>query len=209
MFACGFSMNTRAVQEPCGRAERPLPARPRRRVRALDRRLGAGAVRGGRRAAAPPPVQHAGAGRPGRRGPPLPQDPPLQPRRRGQALRRRHRDGHGRDPGRRRGFRTTLFICYDLRFADLFWDVAEETDLYVVVANWPVARRRHWKTLLAARAIENQAYVVGVNRVGERRRPRLRRRQPDPRPDGRQARHRRRAARPCCSPTSTRPGSSR
>jgi predicted amidohydrolase len=63
-------------------------------------------------------------------------------------------------------FRTTLFVCYDLRFADLFWDLAEETDLYVVVANWPVARRRHWTTLLAARAIENQAFVAGVNRVG-------------------------------------------
>jgi len=63
--------------------------------------------------------------------------------------------------------RVTLFICYDLRFADLFWDVAEETDAYLVVANWPVTRRRHWVDLLAARAIENQAYVVGVNRVGE------------------------------------------
>lgn len=62
--------------------------------------------------------------------------------------------------------RTTLFICYDLRFADLFWDVAEETDAYLVVANWPEARRHHWTALLTARAIENQAYVVGVNRVG-------------------------------------------
>lgn len=63
--------------------------------------------------------------------------------------------------------RVTLFICYDLRFADLFWDVAEETDAYLVVANWPVPRRHHWTKLLEARAIENQAYVVGVNRVGE------------------------------------------
>lgn len=63
--------------------------------------------------------------------------------------------------------RVSLFVCYDLRFADLFWDVAEETDAYLVVANWPVARRQHWVSLLAARAIENQAYVVGVNRVGE------------------------------------------
>jgi predicted amidohydrolase len=63
--------------------------------------------------------------------------------------------------------RTTLFVCYDLRFADLFWDVAEETDLYLVVANWPVTRRRHWTALLAARAIENQAFVLGVNRVGD------------------------------------------
>ncbi|SEL27568.1 Carbon-nitrogen hydrolase [Blastococcus sp. DSM 46786] len=64
------------------------------------------------------------------------------------------------------GLRITPFICYDLRFADVFWHAALETDLYVVVANWPAARRHHWQTLLQARAIENQAYVVGVNRVG-------------------------------------------
>jgi predicted amidohydrolase len=63
--------------------------------------------------------------------------------------------------------RLGLFVCYDLRFADLFWDVAEETDAYLVVANWPATRRHHWIRLLEARAIENQAYVVGVNRVGE------------------------------------------
>jgi predicted amidohydrolase len=57
-------------------------------------------------------------------------------------------------------------ICYDLRFADVFWDAAADTDLYVVSANWPEARRRHWSSLLTARAIENQAYVVGCNRVG-------------------------------------------
>ena len=63
--------------------------------------------------------------------------------------------------------RTTFFICYDLRFADEFWQTAQATDLYVVPANWPQRRRVHWRTLLQARAIENQAYVVGVNRVGE------------------------------------------
>ena len=55
------------------------------------------------------------------------------------------------------GLRVTLFICYDLRFADEFWATAEQTDAYVVVANWPETRRHHWTTLLAARAIENQA----------------------------------------------------
>ena len=65
-----------------------------------------------------------------------------------------------------KGVNVTPFVCYDLRFADLFWDVAEETDCYLVVANWPAARRGHWTALLRARAIENQAYVVGVNRVG-------------------------------------------
>ncbi|MDP9391887.1 MAG: carbon-nitrogen family hydrolase [Actinomycetota bacterium] len=64
------------------------------------------------------------------------------------------------------GLRITPFICYDLRFADVFWRAAPETDVYLVPANWPAARRQHWQTLLAARAIENQAYVVGCNRVG-------------------------------------------
>ncbi len=64
------------------------------------------------------------------------------------------------------GVRVTPFVCYDLRFADEFWSVAGATDLYVVVANWPAVRRTHWQALLRARAIENQAYVVGVNRVG-------------------------------------------
>jgi predicted amidohydrolase len=64
------------------------------------------------------------------------------------------------------GVRCSLFVCYDLRFADEFWAVAPGTDCYVVVANWPAPRREHWRTLLRARAIENQAYVVGVNRVG-------------------------------------------
>ena len=65
------------------------------------------------------------------------------------------------------GFRVTLFVCYDLRFADEFWQLAERTDLYLVPANWPAKRSEHWMALLRARAIENQAYVVGVNRVGE------------------------------------------
>ena len=65
------------------------------------------------------------------------------------------------------GVRLTPFICYDLRFADLFWGAATVTDCYVVVANWPASRRHHWQALLRARAIENQAYVVAANRVGE------------------------------------------
>jgi predicted amidohydrolase len=65
------------------------------------------------------------------------------------------------------GVRCSLFVCYDLRFADEFWGLAADTDCYVVPANWPAKRSGHWRTLLRARAIENQAYVVGVNRVGE------------------------------------------
>lgn len=65
------------------------------------------------------------------------------------------------------GVRVTPFICYDLRFADEFWATAARTDCYVVPANWPEKRRHHWSALLQARAIENQAYVVGCNRVGD------------------------------------------
>jgi predicted amidohydrolase len=64
------------------------------------------------------------------------------------------------------GLRVTVFVCYDLRFADEFWVRAPDTDVYLVPANWPQPRHEHWRTLLRARAIENQAYVVGVNRVG-------------------------------------------
>jgi len=63
--------------------------------------------------------------------------------------------------------RCSFFVCYDLRFADEFWVLAPKTDCYVLPANWPASRREHWLALLRARAIENQAYVVGVNRVGE------------------------------------------
>lgn len=62
--------------------------------------------------------------------------------------------------------RVSMFVCYDLRFADCFWDVGLDTDVFLVPANWPESRRHHWQSLLTARAIENQAYVVGCNRVG-------------------------------------------
>lgn len=65
------------------------------------------------------------------------------------------------------GLRVTPLICYDLRFPEPFRAAADRTDLFVVIANWPVARREAWRTLLLARAIENQAFVLGVNRVGE------------------------------------------
>ena len=61
------------------------------------------------------------------------------------------------------------FICYDLRFPELFRRVTAERqpELFVVIASWPEKRIAHWVRLLQARAIENQAYVVGVNRVGK------------------------------------------
>lgn len=58
-------------------------------------------------------------------------------------------------------------ICYDLRFPELFrLAVARGAVFFIVIANWPAARQAHWEALLLARAIENQAYVLGVNRVG-------------------------------------------
>ncbi len=65
------------------------------------------------------------------------------------------------------GLRVTPLVCYDLRFPEPFRIAAERTDLYLVIANWPDARRDAWRTLLRARAIENQAWLLGVNRVGE------------------------------------------
>ncbi len=64
------------------------------------------------------------------------------------------------------GIRVTPLICYDLRFPEPFRVAARDTDLFCVIANWPSKRREAWSTLLRARAIENQAYVLGVNRVG-------------------------------------------
>lgn len=64
------------------------------------------------------------------------------------------------------GIRVTLFVCYDLRFADEFWKTAADTDVYLVPGNWPAGRREHWMALLRARAIENQTFVIGCNRVG-------------------------------------------
>jgi omega-amidase len=73
-----------------------------------------------------------------------------------------------------KGWRVNLLVCYDLRFP--VWSrqgsaredssVTPEYDLLVYVANWPERRVHAWKTLLQARAIENQSYTVGVNRVG-------------------------------------------
>ena len=64
------------------------------------------------------------------------------------------------------GIRVTPLICYDLRFPEVFGAAAAATDLFVVIANWPQKRAHAWKTLLRARAIEGQCYLLGVNRVG-------------------------------------------
>jgi len=61
------------------------------------------------------------------------------------------------------------FVCYDLRFPEIFREVvaAHQPELFVVIASWPEKRIAHWSTLLKARAIENQAYMIGVNRIGK------------------------------------------
>ncbi len=66
------------------------------------------------------------------------------------------------------GFTAAPFVCYDLRFPEIFRAAAvrHHADLLIVIANWPSKRAEHWVTLLKARAIENQAYVIGVNRCG-------------------------------------------
>lgn len=65
------------------------------------------------------------------------------------------------------GWKVAPLICYDLRFPEPFREAAAlGAELFVVIANWPVARVDHWTTLLRARAIENLAYVIGVNRAG-------------------------------------------
>jgi len=64
------------------------------------------------------------------------------------------------------GARVGLFICFDLRFPELFRAVAPDVDAILLAANWPERRRAHWDVLTRARAIENQCYVVAVNRTG-------------------------------------------
>lgn len=59
------------------------------------------------------------------------------------------------------------FICYDLRFPEIFQVSSRKSEVIFVIANWPAERADQWNCLLQARAIENQSYVVGVNRTGD------------------------------------------
>ncbi len=79
---------------------------------------------------------------------------------------REYEPGHKRVIAQAKGVRILLQICYDLRFP-VFSRNRGEYDLAVYVANWPESRQAAWETLLRARAIENQCYVCGVNRVGD------------------------------------------
>jgi predicted amidohydrolase len=64
------------------------------------------------------------------------------------------------------GMPSSVFICYDLRFPEAFRSVARDVHAIFVIANWPSSRIDHWETLLRARAVENQCFVIGVNRTG-------------------------------------------
>ena len=163
MFACGFSMATAAIEEP---PDGPTVRHLLRRAAELDLAI-AGSV----------PEREPDHERPANTFVLARPDGTLERyrKRRPFAYAREHEHYRAGTEtvtlelpisGVDRPLRVTPFICYDLRFADLFWDAAEATDAYLVVANWPAARRHHWTALLAARAIENQAYVVGVNRAG-------------------------------------------
>jgi len=61
----------------------------------------------------------------------------------------------------------SVCIYYDLRFPEIFRDIAKSVQAIFVLANWPGSRKDHWETLLKARAIENQCFVIGVNRTGK------------------------------------------
>lgn len=78
---------------------------------------------------------------------------------------KRYQPGQKRVIVQWRDWRINLQVCYDLRFP-VFSRNREDYDLLLYVANWPSSRRHHWRQLLIARAIENLACVVGVNRIG-------------------------------------------
>lgn len=65
------------------------------------------------------------------------------------------------------GFSCSHFICYDLRFPEVFHVASKKAELIFVPANWPKARIEQYRALLCARAIENQAYVIGINCTGQ------------------------------------------
>jgi predicted amidohydrolase len=82
------------------------------------------------------------------------------------------KEGEYFEPGNERilvdikGWKICPMICYDLRFPVWSKNQNAAYDILVYTASWPDKRSAHWRALIPARAIENQAYVVGVNRVG-------------------------------------------
>lgn len=156
MFATGFSMRAEEISEPEGGPTESF-------VRESAARLGIFVLAGIAQRAAPLPRNRALLARPDGSAARVDKIHPF-------SFSGEHRAfgaGEGVATWDVEGVRVTPFVCYDLRFPEPFRLAAERTDLYAVIANWPERRRAHWRTLLRARAIENLAYVAGVNRVGE------------------------------------------
>lgn len=158
MFASGFSMNLAATCQGAAREDESFLAGLARDFRAF--------VAGG--------VVSPGAGGMGRNeaavfspeGALLARYAKIHPFSLGGEL-RRHEPGAEIATFEWGGFTVAPYVCYDLRFPEIFRAAAKRgASLFLVMALWPVKRQQHWLTLLQARAIENQAFVVGVNRVG-------------------------------------------
>ena len=159
MFATGFSMNAGAIAEPAGGETEQFLSR-------LAQRFGVHLV--------------AGAAKLGRDGQPRNKALVYSPA--GELIafyaKRRLFSPGGEHQHYRAGERSVVFevgdcrvaplVCYDLRFPELFREAAaaHRPELFAVIANFPAKRTSHWLRLLQARAIENQAYVIGVNRIG-------------------------------------------
>lgn len=158
LFATGFTMNTAALAEkPGGETEQFLSGLARELgVFVLGGVLGAGAQGRGRNLC----VAFSPEGREVARYAKL---QPFTPG--GEAA--AYEAGSGPEIFPWGGFNVSPFICYDLRFPEHFRAAVKRgAQLLTVISSWPVARIGHWVTLLQARAVENQAYVAGVNRCG-------------------------------------------
>jgi predicted amidohydrolase len=158
MFATGFSMDVAAIAEPIGGETQQF-------LSALAKDLQSFVIGG---------VAIRGAGARGRNeavvfgpeGNALARYCKLQPF--SYAGETKHYEaGEGIEIFQWHDFDVAPFICYDLRFPEIFRQaVRSGAELMIVIANWPQPRESHWLALLRARAIENQAYVVGANRAG-------------------------------------------
>jgi len=80
---------------------------------------------------------------------------------------KRYKPGGRQEVFELEGLRVVPAVCFDLRFPYLYWSMAPKADVYVTIDAWPAPRAEHWTTLLRARAVENQAYCIGVDRVGK------------------------------------------
>lgn len=156
MFATGFSMNAGKISEPEGGPTESF-------LRETAARLGIHVLAGVAQKAAPLPLNRAILARPDGSCEKVAKLHPFT----FAGEEKVFGAGDGVFTFDVEGVRVTPLVCYDLRFPEPFRAAADGTHVYAVIANWPERRRAHWRTLLLARAIENLAYVIGVNRVGE------------------------------------------